>query len=488
MLRTNLLACDEAENLLVTADGNTLFVFAGDDEQPLWKGGCEGAILGVGVTDEEVITFDDSGSIVWWNGETGERTDEVSVEGSPKGFAVDADGVAAVLTEDGVEVVDPGDEPRRIELRGGRSVAWAGNGGRLAVGSRDGTLRIFDDADLEQVGVAELAGPVVAVHGLADGDWLVAVGTELLVVAADGGATVRVVEVPGSGEARSKPDCLAASADGQIVACRAAPDRVLAFDRDSGRRVASVVYAERSVTGVAFGAKSWLGVALDGGDANRVSLRTGAVRHTAPHEGQPERAAAPAVEVSKLERRPRARPAPAAAVAGTRSRPRVARQESEVPVPDRQTLGMLGVIAASTVVMWGAAKFACNAHPPESKKPREVGTVELASTPKDAAIEMIQRLASYEFDRALELADTEPAQEVERQLRACESNGKEACDAKRKQAAGKVLTTAEVLTSSASAAKARVTTTGPDGTRVYSVDLVNAPPIWKVTRLTVESG
>jgi hypothetical protein len=85
---------------------------------------------------------------------------------------------------------------------------------------------------------------------------------------------------------------------------------------------------------------------------------------------------------------------------------------------------MLGVIAASTVVMWGAAKFACNAHPPESKKPREVGTVELASTPKDAAIEMIHRLASYEFDRALELADTEPAQEVERQLRACESNAR----------------------------------------------------------------
>jgi hypothetical protein len=115
------------------------------------------------------------------------------------------------------------------------------------VGSRDGTLRIFDDADLEEVGVAELAGPVVAVHGLADGDWLVAVGTELLVVAADGGATVRVVEVPGSGEARSKPDCLAASADGQIVACRAAPDRVLAFDRDSGRRwPASSTPSERS--------------------------------------------------------------------------------------------------------------------------------------------------------------------------------------------------------------------------------------------------
>ncbi len=486
MLRTNLLACDEAENLLATADGKTLFVFTGDDEQPLWKGECEGTILGVGVTDEEVITLDDSGLVVWWDGETGERADEVAVEGSPKAFAVDRDGVAAVLTDEGVEVIDPGDEPRSLDLGAGRSIAWAVGAGRLAVGGRDGTLHIFDDLDLEELATAQLPGPVTAVHGLVGGDWLVSVGAALHVVAAEGETVDRVAEVAGTGDARAKPDCLAVSADGEIVACRAAPDRVLAFARHTGQQVASVTYADRTVAGVAFGAKTWLGVALDGGDANRVSLRTGAVRHTAPHEGRPQREAAPAVEVVKFERRPRGRPAPGPAPVAKAKRPKGAREEAEVPVPDRQTLGMLGVIALSTVVMWGAAKFACNAHPPESKKPREVGTVELASTPKDAAIEMVHRLASLEFDRALELADTEPAQEVERQLRACESNGKEACDAKREQAAGKVLTTAEVLSSSSNTAKARVTTTGPEGTRVYAVDLVSAPPIWKVTRLKVE--
>jgi len=486
MLRTNLLACDEADNLLVTADGKTLLVFTGDDEQPLWKGECEGAILGVGVTDEEVITLDDTGLLVWWDGETGERGDEVAVEGSPKAFAVDRDGVAAVLTDEGVEVIDPGDEPRSIELGGGRSIAWAAAAGRFAVGGRDGTIRIFDEEDLEEVGSAQLPGPVVAVLGIVGGDWLVSAGAALHVVAADGEVVSAVAEVAGSGEARAKPDCLAGSADGQFVACRAAPDRVLAFDRETGQQVASVVYADRTVAGVAFGAKSWLGVALDGGDANRVSLRTGAVRHTAAHEGRSQREAAPAVDVAKLERRPRARRAPVPTPQVKAPRPKGARLETEVPVPDRQTLGMLGVIALSTVVMWGAAKFACNAHPPESKKPREVGTVELASTPKDAAIEMVHRLASLEFDRALELADTEPAQEVERQLRACESAGKEACDAKREQAAGKVLTTAEVLSSSGNSAKARVTTTGPEGTRVYAVDLVNSPPIWKVTRLKLE--
>ncbi|MBN2192327.1 MAG: hypothetical protein JW751_05885 [Polyangiaceae bacterium] len=489
MRRTNLLACDEGESFLVTADGATLLVNTGDDEQPLWKTECGGKILGIGVTDEEVITLDDVGLLTWWDGESGQRSDEVDVEGTPKSVAVDRDGVAAVLTNDGVKIIDPGDEPRSIAVEGARAVAWAAAGDRIGVGCRDAKLRIFDESDLEEVAVVDLPGAVSAVCALAGGGWAVCVGSAVHVVPSDESPPGLLVELEGTDQDRPKPDCPVGSADGALVAVRAAADRVLVFARNTKKEVASVVFSDRQVAGVAFGARNWLAVAVDGGDAVRVSLRTGAVRHTAPHPERDHRPASPAVAVRKIDRREREiRPA-ASVAAPTRTRKApIARKESDVPAPDVQTLGMLGVVALSTLVMWGAAKFACNAHPPESKKPREVGTVELASTPKDAAIELVQRLASHEYDRAAELADTEPAQEIEKQMRQCESNGKASCDARRSKVAGKVLTTAELLTITNSAARARVTTTGPEGTRVYAVELVNAPPIWKVTRLTLEKG
>ena len=80
------------------------------------------------------------------------------------------------------------------------------------------------------------------------------------------------------------------------------------------------------------------------------------------------------------------------------------RSEAEIDSPDMQTLWMLGSLAGLVLIMWGGARFACNAHPDETRKPREITTSELASDPKEAAIELAQRWAIKNFDGALEFA------------------------------------------------------------------------------------
>ena len=131
--------------------------------------------------------------------------------------------------------------------------------------------------------------------------------------------------------------------------------------------------------------------------------------------------------------------------------------------------------------MWGSARFACNAHPTQTRKPRDVTTQELARDPKDAALEMAQRWASYDFTGAQELAGGELAKQLEAAHLECAKDEK-GCEKKKQDAEGKVLATAVLLSREGSKAKVRVTTSGGatgDKTAVYEVE--QSGSVWKVT-------
>src|SRR5262245_50252265 len=103
-----------------------------------------------------------------------------------------------------------------------------------------------------------------------------------------------------------------------------------------------------------------------------------------------------------------------------RVKPPLPRTEREIDAPDRLTLLMLGVMGFMTIVLWAFARGGCNYHPPrETRRPRPVKTEELARDPKDAALEMQQRLIQYDFDGALELATDAAGMAVAGQKAAC---------------------------------------------------------------------
>src|SRR5262245_62064443 len=116
-----------------------------------------------------------------------------------------------------------------------------------------------------------------------------------------------------------------------------------------------------------------------------------------------------------------------------RVKPPLPRTEREIDAPDRLTLLMLGVMGFMTIVLWGFARGACNYHPPrESRRPRAVKTEELARDPKDAALEMQQRLVQYDFDGALELSADSAEADVKKRKADCAAKVAECADKKKK--------------------------------------------------------
>jgi hypothetical protein len=178
----------------------------------------------------------------------------------------------------------------------------------------------------------------------------------------------------------------------------------------------------------------------------------------------------------------------------TRSRPSASQQpkamlsEKVIDAPRPQTLGMLGAVCAATLIMWSAGRLACNYHPPnESRKPREVPTAELASDPKNAAIEVQQRWSKLDFARALELATGTAAEAIRAEQKKCQADPR-SCDARRKQLETKIITTAALLQRESSSALVRVSTRGSDGPGTYLMELEPDGSLWKAKSRRPDTG
>jgi hypothetical protein len=161
--------------------------------------------------------------------------------------------------------------------------------------------------------------------------------------------------------------------------------------------------------------------------------------------------------------------------------------EDEIDSPDRKTLTLLFVIFAVTTVSWGAARFACNMHPPESRGAPKQATAQLILNPKDAAIEFIQRLRSMDYAGALEVATgDELTAELTKEKTSCAAKANE-CAREREASAGR-LTTAVVLVQDGFFADARVTTTLKGVKETYRVRLRRDGNVWKAVSKSTEAG
>ncbi len=159
--------------------------------------------------------------------------------------------------------------------------------------------------------------------------------------------------------------------------------------------------------------------------------------------------------------------------------------EDEVDSPSKQTVGMLGILGGMTLIMWALARGGCNYHPPkETRVPRKVTTEDLARNPKDAAVELQQRLVTHNYAGALELATGNAAAFVEQDKAGCDA----ACLSTRKALEQTALTSAVVLEQSPLGTTARVTSVLPSGSKTYLMRLMRAETIWKATELKLDTG
>jgi hypothetical protein len=170
-----------------------------------------------------------------------------------------------------------------------------------------------------------------------------------------------------------------------------------------------------------------------------------------------------------------------------RPKPPVFRNEDEIGSPSRLTLGLLGAIMLTTIVLWGFARGACNYHPPrESRRPRVVKTEDFLRDPKSSAVELWQRLGAADFKGAAELASGSAAADVEKERAACEANAS-ACATRRKQA-DQVVTTGALLERDMARATVRVNAQRPGSKQTLLVEVTHEGPVWKVTSWAPDTG
>jgi len=86
--------------------------------------------------------------------------------------------------------------------------------------------------------------------------------------------------------------------------------------------------------------------------------------------------------------------------------------EAALNAPSPLTLRLLGVIFAATFIPWVGAKVACNRREGPTRPPLDLPAAELSKQPKDAALELQQRVATNHFREAAELAKGDVASEL----------------------------------------------------------------------------
>jgi hypothetical protein len=161
--------------------------------------------------------------------------------------------------------------------------------------------------------------------------------------------------------------------------------------------------------------------------------------------------------------------------------------EEEIDSPDRKTLGLLFAVFAVTACCWGAARFACNMHPPESRSAPKLSTDRLVTTAKDCAIEFVQRWRSSDFAGALELAIADAATELASEKATCAANANQ-CARDREASAGR-LTMATLLAQDGFNANVRVVTELKGVKETYLVRLHrDEAGFWKVGAKALEGA
>jgi hypothetical protein len=157
--------------------------------------------------------------------------------------------------------------------------------------------------------------------------------------------------------------------------------------------------------------------------------------------------------------------------------------------PERQSLlsvRLLGVMFSVTFLCWGGAKLACNRSESPKLPPPALATDVFQKRPKDAALELQQRAATYHFSEALELAKGDAALELEAQQARCR-NEPASCEERRRQSAS-IQTTAVLLTRDPKNARVRAESFIGESRERYLMDLEFDGTRWSVVRRVPDPG
>lgn len=261
------------------ADGPELLAYSAVDGEPLWKVFAGNIIVSMGANDKLVFVLDVDGRLQTYRLIDGLPMDPGELGPGAHGLTVDKTGAWGAIREDQVVLYGPWGL-REVPLAEPSVVGFGEGATRAGMGSRTGQFYAVDPMSGVAWGTVDLGVPIVGVAWNAKGFWVVAGGTRLFEVAADGTEILQTIELG------REPTRIAISPEGQIVAWLAGMREIHLVDLGTQQRIGGISYRHRTVGGMCFADSAILGVGLDDGDANRFELLTGDVGRTGQHRGK----------------------------------------------------------------------------------------------------------------------------------------------------------------------------------------------------------
>lgn len=270
-------------NVIVLADGPELLVYSANNDQGIWKLMAEDILMGVGVTEDQVLAVDAAGRITAYRAIDGHQQYQLDTDTAPIAVRISPQGHVAILEADGLCIVRPGVDPLRLPWSQPRVAAWGPDEASLGVGGADGQFHVVDPTSGGAWGSQALGAAITGVAWRANGTWAVAHGQQVSFVSGDG------TELAGSLPVGGPTGEVTVSVDGAILAVVSGPQKVTLFELAGNAPVGDVTF-QRDVLHLQFGPKHWLGFGFDDGDANRLDVASGSITRTQAHPGRGQNA------------------------------------------------------------------------------------------------------------------------------------------------------------------------------------------------------
>ena len=274
-------AHDGRGRVYVCGDGPEVYAYSGVDDSPLWKDFAEGILVGIAISRDVVLGLDSDGTLIRWRIFDGQRMDVTSYEMECRGISVDPHGGFALLGPNGVRIVSPNGLIVDAAIPRATAVARDSSGSRVVVTTEDGRLVWVDPNTGGILGEIAIPAPGHAVAWSSQGAWVVGAADKLLVLASEPTEAAIIAMYAMGGPTES----VAVSADGWLLAARVGLQSVVLLTSTSGENLATITY-KRTVGAVHFGSDTWLAVALEYADVNRLELGTGRLTRNGPGLGR----------------------------------------------------------------------------------------------------------------------------------------------------------------------------------------------------------
>lgn len=331
----NLLGYDGRGKIMVLAAGSELLVHDGATEAPLWRAHLTAPIVATGLALDTVVAVDEAGTIHRFEATGGRTLGRTELGWTATGAAIAGDGAGVVLGGSSVAIAVQDRAVASLEVEAPSCAAFRSDHKKFAIGTERGSVILCDRERAAILRRVELGEPVTGICWSARGHWIATAGEGVYRIPADVTRSERLTTA--SGLAPSLPRC---SPDGKCLAVRLDARTAIVLALHSRETLASVSYVDREICGLAFGPEPWLGVALEGGDGNKIHLVSSAVHRTDTHPGRLHRSWYLGVTLAGEARRPSV---PVALVEPTAPAPS--------PISVRRVALGLGLLLAG-VILW----------------------------------------------------------------------------------------------------------------------------------------